>query len=261
MTFAGYSLARRVAFISIGKSTLIQAHRSFVTRRCCYHPTRNFANDSASAETKRGAIFGIVAAVTKDGVIGVDGGLPWDEPILLDRDHFVDLTRDRILIVGRKTYADEDPTMSHIGHVRVCIVVSRTMKPSDMADRNDAPGDFPVVKLARSFDEALDMASDEMSSGEGTTEDRAEKVGDRKSETIECWVGGGERIYSEALRHGNLDEVHLTHVNTSVDRTTIREITHFPMAYLKEHGFEEISRRDNGICSFRVYKRLKQKYT
>jgi dihydrofolate reductase len=133
------------------------------------------------------------------------------------------------------------------------------MKPSDMADRNDAPGDFPVVKLARSFDEALDMASDEISSGEGTIEDR--NFGDRKSEIIECWVGGGERIYSEALRHGNLDEVHLTHVDTSVDRRTIREITHFPMVCLKEHGFEEISRRDSGICSFRVYKRLKQKYT
>ena len=262
MTFACYSLVRRFALISIGKSTLIQAHRSFVTRRCYYHPTRKFANVSASAEAKRGAIFGIVAAVTKDGVIGVDGGLPWDEPIPLDRGHFVDLTRDRILIVGRKTYADEDPTGSHIGHVRVCIVVSRTMNPSDLADRNDAHGDFPVMKLARSFDEALDMASDEiLSSGEGTVEGRGENVGDRKSETIECWVAGGERIYREALRHGNLDEVHLTHVDTSVDRTTNREIAHFPLACLKEHGFEEISRRDSGICSFRVYKRSKQKYT
>jgi dihydrofolate reductase len=261
MTFACHSLARRVAFISIRKSTLIQAHGSFVTSRCYYHPTRKFANVGASAEAKRGAIFGIVAAITKDGVIGVDGGLPWDDPIPLDRGHFVDLTRDRILIVGRKTYADEDPTMSHIGHVRVCIVVSRTMKHSDLADRNDSPGDFPVVKLARSFDEALDMASDETSSGERTTEGRGENVGDRKSQTIECWVAGGEHIYSEALRHGNLDEVHLTHVDMSVDRTTNREFAHFPMACLKEHGFEEISRRDSGICSFRVYKRSKQKYT
>jgi dihydrofolate reductase len=220
---------------------------------------RKFA--SASAEAKRGAIFGIVAAVTKDGVIGVDGGLPWNEPIPLDRGHFVDLTRDRILIVGRKTYADEDPTGSHIGHVRVCIVVSRTIDPSDLADRNDARGDFPVVKLARSFDEALDMASDEISSGEGTAEGRGENVGDCKSETIECWVAGGERIYSEALRHGNANEVHLTHIDKSVDRTTNRDIARFPMACLKDHGFEEISRRNSGICSFRVYKRHRQQYT
>ncbi len=150
-------------------------------------------------------------------MIGVDGGLPWDKPIPLDQGHFINLTRNRILIVGRKTYTDEDPTGSHISHVCVCIVVSRTMKHSDLADRNDAPEDFPVVKLARLFDEALDMALDNISSGEGITEGRGENVGDPKSKTIECWVAGGKRIYSEALWHGNLDEVHLTHVDTSVD--------------------------------------------
>ena len=144
MTFACYSLASRFTLISNGNSTLIQAHRSFVTRCCCYHPTsphlvRKFA--SASVEVKRGAIFGIVAAVTKDGLIGLNGGLPWNEPIPLDQGHFVNLTRDRLLIVGHKTYVDKDPTGSHIGHVCVCIVVLRTMDPSDLAERNNAHGD------------------------------------------------------------------------------------------------------------------------
>ncbi len=97
---------------------------------------RKFA--SASVEVKRGAIFGIVATVTKDGLIGVNGGLPWNEPIPLNRDHFVNLTRSRLLIVGHKTYVDKDPMGSHIGHVCICIVVSRTMDPSDLADRNNA---------------------------------------------------------------------------------------------------------------------------
>jgi hypothetical protein len=54
---------------------------------------------------------------------------------------------------------------------------------------------------------------------------------------IECWVTGGERIY------GNVNKVHLTHINVSIDQTTNHDIARFPMACLKEHGFEEISRQ------------------
>src|SRR5210317_2225901 len=68
--------------------------------------------------------FGIVAAVSKNGVIGVNGSLPsWNIP--QDRNHFVNLTRNKILIVGRKTFS-EDKSGNHINHVRVCIVISKT---------------------------------------------------------------------------------------------------------------------------------------
>ncbi|KAL3816509.1 hypothetical protein ACHAXA_011314 [Cyclostephanos tholiformis] len=159
--------------------------------------------ETTIAETNKRPTIGIVAAIVRDGVIGVDGGLPWNSLISLDRDHFVNLTRGRILIIGRKTFANEDPSGAHIGHVRVCIVVSRMMDPSDLVERNGAGIVFPMVKLARSFDEALDVASDEMLSlGKGKCEGRA----------IECWVAGGERIYREAIRYG-ASEVHLTHVD------------------------------------------------
>jgi dihydrofolate reductase len=237
-----------LALISIGNRvsnrTLIEVHRSIITRRYYYRPIvqRNVVDVAPSAETNRGPTIGIVAAIARDGVIGVDGGLPWNSPISLDRDHFVNLTRGRILIIGRKTFANEDPSGAHIGHVRVCIVVSRTMDPSDLVERNGAGIVFPMVKLARSFDEALDVASDAMlSSGEGKREGRA----------IECWVAGGERIYREAIRYG-ASEVHLTHVDVAVDQTTDREIAYFPLDCLREHGYEETSRRDIGRCSFRV---------
>lgn len=55
--------------------------------------------------------FGIIAALTKDGIIGTNGKLPWAS-IAQDRDHFVNTTRNKILIVGRKTFADEDQTGS-----------------------------------------------------------------------------------------------------------------------------------------------------
>ena len=51
--------------------------------------------------------FGVVAAMTNDGVIGINGHLPWsDTPISQDLQHFINLTRNKILIVGRKTFAD-----------------------------------------------------------------------------------------------------------------------------------------------------------
>ena len=44
----------------------------------------------------------IVAAVGRNGVIGVDGGLPWHLPDELRR--FKELTMGHVLVMGRKTY-------------------------------------------------------------------------------------------------------------------------------------------------------------
>jgi dihydrofolate reductase len=44
----------------------------------------------------------IVAAVARNGVIGVDGGLPWHLPDDLRR--FKELTLGHVLVMGRKTY-------------------------------------------------------------------------------------------------------------------------------------------------------------
>ena len=81
------------------------------------------------------------------------------------------------------------------------------------------------------------------------------------TDKIQCWVAGGENIYREALRHNNAVEVHLTHVDMSIDTTLKCEVVYFPMASLVEHGFQETSRRDEGICSFCVYKKSSQKKT
>ena len=62
----------------------------------------------------------IVAAVARNGVIGVDGGLPWHLPDDLRR--FKELTLGHVLVMGRKTYES-------IGHPlpgRATIVVTRS---------------------------------------------------------------------------------------------------------------------------------------
>jgi hypothetical protein len=127
-------------------------------------------------------------------------------------------------------------------------------------NNNKDDGDFPVVRLARSFKDALEMVS------EYYVEDDVDVIQFRCDESIDdnhdgimtdtriqCWVAGGENIYREALRHDNAVEVHLTHVNMSIDTTPTCKVVYFPISSLVEHGFQETSRRDEGICSFRVY--------
>lgn len=192
--------------------------------------------------------FGIVAAVTKDGVIGVDGRLPsWDIP--QDRNHFVNLTRNKILIVGRKTFSDEDKSGAHIKHARVCIVISNTMNKEDIMNKDGTRDDTtcPQIMLARSFDEALDMSSGMLlPAGNNQT---------ISTDDIDIWVAGGEGIYQEALQHSNAKEVQLTRVNISADpvETKGATIAYFPLGCLDE--FHEVSRVKSGICSFCVYRK------
>ena len=251
---------------------------------CCHLPTRRLFIDRLSIQANHRfcstrqlttlqqtakhsqtfcSVFGIVSAITNEGVIGINGKLPWyTTPISIDRDHFVNLTRNKILIIGRKTFANEDPTGSHIKHVSVCIVVSKTMQHIDFADAyNKDDGDFPVVRLARSFKDALEIVSEYVEDDVQNSCDRIDGYHFVMTDKIQCWVAGGENIYREALRHNNAVEVHLTHVDMSIDTTLKCEVVYFPMASLVEHGFQETSRRDEGICSFCVYKKSSQKKT
>ena len=46
--------------------------------------------------------FGIIAAMSKNNIIGLNGRLPWSVPD--DRKEFVRITKNKILIVGRRTF-------------------------------------------------------------------------------------------------------------------------------------------------------------
>lgn len=251
---------------------------------CCHLPTRRLFIDRLSIQANHRywsthqlttlqqtakhsqtfhSVFGIVAAIANEGAIGINGKLPWHTtPISIDRDHFVNLTRNKIIIIGRKTFANEDPTGSHIQHVRVCIVVSKTMEQIDLTNAYTKDnGDCPVVRLARSFKDALMMVSEYIEDIEDDIHFRCDHIDgnhDVMTDKIQCWVAGGENIYREALRHNNAVEVHLTHVNMSIDTTTNCDVVYFPMASLVEHGFQETFRRDEGICSFCVYTKSSQ---
>ena len=164
--------------------------------------------------------------MSRNRIIGVNGGLPWSLPE--DRKNFKALTTGKVLVVGRKTY-EEEQDERHIDHADWCIVVSSSA-PETLGSEK--------VKVARSFPEALSLAK--------------ELCEDSDESSIDCWVAGGERIFEEALKHSSAQEVHLTVVQTEVDvantpKSAEGELTfaQFPSKYRWDRWFQEASRVTN----------------
>ncbi len=199
--------------------------------------------------------FGIVAAMTKNQVIGVNGSLPWKN-LTQDKNHFINLTRNKVLIVGRKTFALEDPSLSHVRHARACIVVSGTMNQEDLISIRNANNSTNIetkLLLARSFDEALELANAEKHKRiiKSETDEHVD------NEMIDCWVAGGEAIYRDALHHSDAVEVQLTHVDMVIDNNQFRDIAYFPVGDMKSDAWEQIlsSCRDGELCEFKVWRK------
>lgn len=122
----------------------------------------------------------IVAAVGRNGVIGVDGRLPWRIPEDLAR--FKRLTMGQALVMGRETFESIGRPLPG----RSTIVLTRRTEWS-------APG----VQTAGSLKEALSMA---------------EKQGQ------DSFVSGGAEVYREALNVADVME--LTEVDAEPDGDT-----------------------------------------
>ena len=124
----------------------------------------------------------IVAAVARNGVIGVDGGLPWHLPDDLRR--FKELTLGHVLVMGRKTYES-------IGHPlpgRTTVVVTRSAEWD--------PGSGEVV-VASGVPEAIEAAA---------------AIDD------EVFVVGGAQVYAAALPLA--DRLELTFVDDEPEGDT-----------------------------------------
>ena len=153
--------------------------------------------------------FGIVAAMSRNRVIGIDGALPWRLPH--DRDNFLRLTQDKILIVGRRTL-EEAPNLGHVQHARCSVVVSKALMNSHLSSNG-------LLRVVPSFEAALVLARE--------LEDSQPRRPHEKDE-ISCWVAGGERIYQDALCHPSAQEVRLTVVDTDVDISDAESVAFFP---------------------------------
>jgi dihydrofolate reductase len=118
----------------------------------------------------------IIAAVARNGTIGIDNRLPWRLPADLRR--FKSLTMGHHLIMGRRTFESVGALPG-----RTTIVVSR----------RGAAGAPPGVEVAPSVAEALDLA--------------------RRAGEDEAFVAGGGEIYRAALDYA--DRIYLTRIERS----------------------------------------------
>jgi dihydrofolate reductase len=163
----------------------------------------------------------IIVAVSRNGVIGRDGDMPWR--LSTDLKRFKALSMGKPLVMGRKTF---ESVGSKPLPGRPHVIVSRS-----------AAIDMPGVETAATVDEALARA----------------KVLARESGVDALCIAGGGEIYRQTMAMA--DELHVTHVETDLEGDT-----HFPQIDPKHFELvEEIAvpagEKDNYPTRYAIYRR------
>ncbi|WP_051129725.1 dihydrofolate reductase [Yaniella halotolerans] len=115
----------------------------------------------------------MVWAQSLNGVIGLDGGMPWDVPE--DLQHFKQVTMGEVLVMGRRTWSSFPKSVRPLPG-RISIVVSKTFS-EDPSDPNLHHDDVHIVE---DLDKGLELAAQL-----------------KTSPTI--WVVGGGTLYDQAI--------------------------------------------------------------
>ncbi len=119
----------------------------------------------------------IVVAMGSDGVIGIDGGMPWHLPV--DLAHFKRITLGHPMVMGRHTYESIGRPLP--GRTTIVVTGQEDWR---------AEG----VEVEHSLDAALTRAY----------------VLDR-----DIFIVGGAQIYRQALGQGAVDRLVVTHIDTA----------------------------------------------
>jgi len=99
-------------------------------------------------------MIALIAAVSKNRVIGKNGKIPWSLPE--DMAHFKALTTGNVLIMGRKTFEEMGKPLPG----RFSIIISTTKKWKGKTDSTSvcSPDFHSNYQIFRSFEEALALA-------------------------------------------------------------------------------------------------------
>jgi dihydrofolate reductase len=158
----------------------------------------------------------LIVAVSSNGVIGRDGGLPWHLPA--DLKHFKRTTMGHHLIIGRRTWEEVGEPLPG----RTMVVVTRS--------RRFAPEGAQVV---RSVERALELAA----------------------EDEEPFIGGGSQIYRIALARDLVDRIYLTRIHAEVEGDTFFPDFDLEEWKLVSEEHHEADDRNEFDFSFLVYER------
>jgi dihydrofolate reductase len=138
----------------------------------------------------------MIAAVSQNGVIGAEGFLPWEGKYPEDMKFFRTMTKNSIIIMGRKTFES-------IGNRplpnRRNIVISRSANTLDTNVMAEG------VEVYKSVSEALDKCD-----------------GDYR----DIWIIGGERIYEAGMEFA--DEIYLTMIPLQIEIENFKNVARFP---------------------------------
>jgi dihydrofolate reductase len=137
-------------------------------------------------------MINMIASVSQNGYIGVDGKLPWKIPE--DMKLFAHKTKNSTVIMGRKTFES-------IGN-----------RP--LPNRRN----IVISRLAY----GLGVINDEGIEVFGSVADALDSCNDGK----DVWIVGGERIYEVGMEF--TDEIHLTIVPQWIETTLGQESARFP---------------------------------
>lgn len=133
----------------------------------------------------------MVWAQSLNGVIGLNGGMPWDVPE--DLQHFKQVTMGEVLVMGRRTWASFPDSVRPLPG-RISIVVSKTFSE----DPNDPNLAHDGVHVVQDLQQGLKL------SGQLKT-----------SPTI--WVIGGGTLYDQAIGEASVVERSLFNLNVDGD--------------------------------------------
>jgi dihydrofolate reductase len=160
----------------------------------------------------------MIVAVSSNGVIGRDGGLPWYLPA--DLKHFKRATMGHHLIIGRRTWEELGKPLPG----RTMVVVTRS--------RQFAADGATIVG---SLEQALDLtAADD-----------------------EPFIGGGAQIYRIALARDLVDRIYLTRIQAEIEGDTFLPEIDWEDWQLVSEEHHEADEKNEYPHSFLVYERKK----
>lgn len=161
----------------------------------------------------------LIVAVSENGVIGRDGGLPWR--LSKDLRRFKQLTMGHHLVIGRRTWEEVGTPLPG----RTMVVVTRD-------HRFAAQG----VLVAHTLDEALELARDD----------------------DEPFIGGGAEIYRMALERSLVDRLYITRVHADIEGDTVFPEIELEAWRLISREDHEADDRNQYPISFLVYERRQE---
>lgn len=163
--------------------------------------------------TPTGDMIALVAAIASNGVIGRDGQLPWRLPA--DLKFFRDLTRDHVVVMGRKTFDSIGRPLDR----RLNIVLTR-----------DRSWQHEGVLVAHTLEDAMLLGPS------GKTR----------------FVIGGANVYREAMRLVDVAYITRVHAEFPGDTRLDLDLTNWHRTLLSQHPIDE---RNNCCMTMERYDR------